>query len=102
MKLEKKEDEDSGGGVGMDVVKQRPRKKIFENIKFEEEVKALREAKEKFLSGEKENSCPNEAREEVSGVESWAPIQSTPEKFPKNPPQTTSTQKYIFTCRAGL
>ena len=50
MKLEKKqEEEDGGGGAEKTAAKQRPRKKIFENLKFEEGVRALREEKEKLV-----------------------------------------------------
>ena len=67
MKLEKKQEEEDGGGEKMSA-KQRPRKKIFENIKFEEGVRALREEKEKFMLGEKENSCPNVVKDEESRI----------------------------------
>ena len=74
MKLEKKQvEEDGGDGAEKTVVKQRPRKKIFENIKFEEGVRALREEKEKFMLGEKENSCPNAVKKEVLGAMSCSP-----------------------------
>ena len=66
MKLEKKQEEEVGGGAEKTSAKQRPRKKIFENIKFEEGVRALREEKEKFMLGEKENSCPNVVKDEES------------------------------------
>ena len=68
MKLEKKQEEEDGGGAEKTAAKQRPRKKIFENIKFEEGVRALREEKEKFMLGEKENSCPNVVKDEESRI----------------------------------
>ena len=69
MKLEKKqEDEEDGGGAEKTAAKQRPRKKIFENLKFEEGVRALREEKEKFMLGQKENSCPNSVKDEVREI----------------------------------
>ena len=65
LKLEKKqEEEEDGGGAEKMAAKQRPRKKIFENLKFEEGVRALREEKERFMLGQKENSCPNSVKDE--------------------------------------
>ena len=74
MKLEKKQvEEDGGDGAEKTVVKQRPRKKIFENIKFEEGVRALREEKEKFMLGEKENSSPNVVKDEARAISNPLP-----------------------------
>ena len=75
MKLEKKQEEEDGGGGGAEktAAKQRPRKKIFENIKFEEGVRALREEKEKFMLGEKENSSPNVVKDEARAISNPLP-----------------------------
>ena len=77
MKLEKKQEEEDGGGGGgaeKTAAKQRPRKKIFENIKFEEGVRALREEKEKFMLGEKENSTPNVVKDEARAISNSNPL----------------------------
>jgi hypothetical protein len=59
MRLEKKEEERGEMSSSSSLYQQRPRKKIFENIKFEEELKELKEQKEKFQMAFKENGCPN-------------------------------------------
>lgn len=80
MKLEKKQEEENGGDGGAEktAAKQRPRKKIFENIKFEEGVRTLREEKEKFMLAEKENSSPNnvakDEEREISNVALYSVI----------------------------
>ena len=72
MKLEKKQEEEDVGAEKT-AAKQRPRKKIFENIKFEEGVRALREEKEKFMLGEKENSSPNVVKDEARAISNPLP-----------------------------